>query len=237
VVDNLTLIIPNKNDSDVISQNFKNVENFLNNRFKNFEILIVTNGSNKRCIKDTEKLLNNNPKYKQIILDEPGKGRAVKVGLENAKFENVLISDADFSVGIEELDKFIINNNFISPFIIGTRRDIYSQNMNSPWRRKFFGSIYIFFIQTLFGFKFTDTQCGFKYVNINKFNHAQNLTINGFSFDLELILLAINCNIEIKEIAVKYLHNNDSSVNLFRDSISMFISAIKLYKKFNNPQI
>ena len=232
MVENLTLIIPNKNDSDIISVNFDDVENYLINRVKNFEILIVTNGSDKKCIEDIEKLLNNNPKYKQIIIEEPGKGRAVKVGLENTKFENVLISDADFSVSIQELDKFIINNEFISPFIIGTRRDTYSKNENSPWQRKFFGGIYIFFIKTLFRFSFTDTQCGFKYINVNVFNSAPYLTINGFSFDLELILLAIKDNIEIKEIPVRYVHNNDSSVNLFRDSISMFASAIKLYKKF-----
>ena len=34
VVENLTLIIPNKNDSDIISVNFDDVENYLINRLK-----------------------------------------------------------------------------------------------------------------------------------------------------------------------------------------------------------
>tara|TARA_B100001564_G_scaffold360040_1_gene385034 strand:+ start:347 stop:1051 length:705 start_codon:yes stop_codon:yes gene_type:complete len=232
VVDNLTLVIPNKDDSEVISLNFQNIENYLDKKFKNFEILIVTNGSNKRCVDDINVLLNNNPRYKQIIIDDPGKGRAVKVGLQNAKYKNVLISDADFSVSIEELDKFIKNNMFVSSFIIGTRRELDSQNINSPFRRKFFGGLYIYFLNTLFRFNFTDTQCGFKYINLKKFSQAQKITTNGFSFDLELILLAISFNIDIEEIPVKYIHNNDSSVNLFRDSIGMLFSAMKLYKKF-----
>lgn len=232
MVNNLTLVIPNKNDSKAISLNIKTVENYLITKFNNFEILIVTNGSDEESIKEINELVNNYPNCNQIVIDEPGKGRAVKMGLENAKFENILISDADFSVAIEELDKFIINNKFISPFIIGTRRELASQNLNSPFKRRFFGSIYLYFVKTLFGFSFTDTQCGFKYIDTNLFSQAKDITTNGFSFDLELILLATTFNIDIKEVPVTYIHNSDSSVNLFKDSIEMFFTAIKFYKKY-----
>ena len=234
MVSDLSLVIPNKDDSDVISKNFDNVTQYLQRICNNFEILIITNGSSKKTINQIDALINLNSKCRQIVVDKAGKGRAVKVGLENAKYNNVLISDADFSVAIEEVEKFILNNKFLSPLIIGTRRDFSSENINSPLRRKFFGGIYIFFVQKLFRFKFTDTQCGFKYINLIEFRQSKNLTTYGFSFDLELILLAIQNNIKITEVPVKYIHNNNSSVNLFKDSLSMFISALKLYKKYIN---
>jgi len=234
MVNDLSLVIPNKDDSDVISKNFDNITKYLQSVCNNFEILIITNGSNKKTINQIDDLINLNSDCRQIVVDKAGKGRAVKVGLENAKYNNVLISDADFSVAIEEVEKFILSNKFLSPFIIGTRRDISSENVNSPLRRKFIGGIYIFFVQKLFRFQFTDTQCGFKYINLIEFSQSKNLTTYGFSFDLELILLAIQHNIEITEVPVKYIHNNDSSVNLFRDSVKMFVSALKLYYRFLN---
>ena len=43
----------------------------------------------------------------------------------------------------------------------------------------------------------------------------------------------VSKKIEIIELPVKWVHKNDSKINLIRDSFSIFWSIIKMKKKFN----
>ena len=59
------------------------------------------------------------------------------------------------------------------------------------------------------------------------------LTEKKFAHDIEIVLLAAKKKIEIIELPVKWVHKNDSKINLIRDSFSIFWSIYKMKKKFN----
>ena len=59
MIENLTLIIPTKDDHDSIYKNIQEIYDFLYEFTKEFEILIVSNGSSVNSISKIDKLLKN----------------------------------------------------------------------------------------------------------------------------------------------------------------------------------
>ena len=50
----------------------------------------------------------------------------------------------------------------------------------------------------VFDLTIEDTQCGFKAIDKEKFPTCKNFTTDGFSFDIELILLALKSGLRIR---------------------------------------
>ena len=82
--------------------------------------------------------------------------------------------------------------------------------------------------------KSNENQCGFKLYKKKTGKIIFNkLTEKKFAHDIEIVLLATKKKIEIIELPVKWVHKNDSKINLIRDSFSIFWSIYKMKKKFN----
>ena len=85
----------------------------MSEHFQDFEILIVSNGSseeNETLLKDK---IYSHSKIRVNISKSVGKGSAVRWGLENAKFENVIIYDSDFSYDLQLIHDFFVNGKLI----------------------------------------------------------------------------------------------------------------------------
>lgn len=234
ILNELSVIIPTKDDHLRIDENIEEISNYLKKNVNSYEILIVSNGSEKKSIDYLELSKNNYPNVKHIILVEPGKGIAIKYGLINSKYRNVLYMDADSSVNIAELNKFTSKGLLISGFVVGNRKNKNSENINSPILRQLSGFLYLKLIRLLFNLNFEDTQCGFKAIDKQIFSESFNFISKGYSFDLELFLLAKKQNIKVHEVPVRYIHNLDSKVKIFKDTIMMLLELIVVYKQRNN---
>jgi hypothetical protein len=77
-----------------------------------------------------------------------------------------------------------------------------------------------------------DTQCGFKLINKYTFHNSTDFINNGFSYDVELFLLAKSINITPIEIPVIYIHENKSNISVIKDSIRMFTDLVTIYRKY-----
>ena len=95
--------------------------------------------------------------------------------------------------------------------------------------RNILGSIMRFLILTILNIKIKDTQCGYKLYKkrIGKLIFSKLKTF-GFNHDLEIILFLKAKNIKIKELPVKWIHKNNSSLNIFWDPINMFLGIFKI---------
>jgi len=222
----ISVIIPSKNDEEVFLTNFNHIETYLKNQKWKYEIILVTNGSSKKnnSLIDSLKKIN----FKHLKLEQSGKGLAIKHGIENAIGDYILFLDADCSVKINELDKFIDKNKLIDDVVIGTRRTEESLNLHTPFIRRLSGAIYISLVKFLFKLNVTDTQCGFKVFKRKDYLLLENIRFNNFSFDIELLVNFNNSNLNIKEVPVDYVHNSDSKVLVIKDSLEMFFDLIRL---------
>lgn len=233
LIDNLSLIIPTKNDHLRIKENLEENIEFLKTNIKNFEILIVSNGSTIESSAFIDELIKRYKFIQHINIIPSGKGLAIKKGLVNSKFDTALFMDADSSVKISEFKKFVENKQLKSPFVIGNRKNNLSRNIGSPFLRKLSGYIYLKIVKTVFNVDLEDTQCGFKAIDKSRFSTYLNFHTDGFSFDMELILLAKKENINTLEIPVIYIHNTDSKVKVYVDTFKMLKDLIRIKKNLN----
>ncbi len=233
ILDNLSVVIPTKNDHIRIKENLDSIIQFLNENIKQYEIIIVSNGSTTDSVSSINKLIYSFDFISHITTQSAGKGLAIKTGIKNSKFNNVLFTDADSSVEIKEFKNFVTQKKLKSGFVIGNRRNIKSENLNSPLIRNLSGTIYLKLIKIFFKINIEDTQCGFKAIDKKIFQACTDFVTNGFSFDLELILLARTNNINITQVPVTYIHNKESKVSIFRDTLKMINDLYKIFKSVN----
>ena len=95
--------------------------------------------------------------------------------------------------------------------------------------RNVLGDIMRFFISTILNIKMRDTQCGYKLYKkaVAKliFSKLKNC---GFEHDVELVLLLKSKKIKIRELPVKWIHKNSSSLNILWDPIRMLMGIFKI---------
>ena len=103
--------------------------------------------------------------------------------------------------------------------------------MKFEYHRKLVGLIFIIICRLFLKINLSDTQCGFK---LYKKNIAKKIFFRikekKFAHDIEVVLLAKKLNNEIIELPIKWVHKNDSKINLIKDSINMFFALIKIKK-------
>jgi len=237
MINQLSIIIPAYNEEKIINNTIFKCLIFCNKYIQNYEIIIVND-----CSKDSTK--NNimsflNGRYKNIKhkikyfenTENMGKGYSVKIGMLNAKYRNVLFTDADASTPIHDIMK-LLKYYKTHDVIIGSREMKDSDvRIKQNIFRKFIGRIFSFLTQIILGIRQKDTQCGFKFFKkkvLDKILKEQ--TINRFAFDIELLYLAKKYYFPIKEVGVQWMNGEKSTVNPIKDSIQMFLHLIHIRK-------
>ena len=197
----ISIVIPCFNEEKVISQNIQKIYNFFEDKRYVFEIVVINNASTDNTLKV---LIETDKNYKIKILNEErkGKGNAIKLGLLNSKYNNILILDADLSTDINELkDEWLKLKNTL---LIGSRA--LGEEIDTPKIRRLSGLFLNKIIRLFFDIQFRDTQCGFKFIAYENISSlANDLSIEGFMYDLDLITLCKKLRIDIKEIPIKYI--------------------------------
>lgn len=226
----LSVIFPTYNEEKRIISTLNRSISFLKQQKFESEIIVVDDCS-------TDKTVEVIRKYKDIKIIENkknmGKGFSVKRGILSSEGKYVLFSDADLSTPIEELNNFL---KYIKEYDLV----IASRNLSTSKRiydnksiRKLLGNIFPYIVRLLVVKGIYDTQCGFKIFRKNIANKLfSKQRINGFSFDVEILLLARKYNYQIKELPVVWKHVEGSKLSPIKDSFRMFIDILII--QFNN---
>ena len=119
---NISVIIPCKNESEVVENNLIKINHFFtkNKKISEFEIIIIDDGSTDNTYEIIKKLKD---KLNLKIIKNPknfGKGYSVKKGVESAKYKWLIFFDADLSTPIKEINKFLSEQKY--DIVIGSRK-------------------------------------------------------------------------------------------------------------------
>lgn len=228
----LSIVIPAYNEENRLSLTLEKVYAYLKDKPYEYEVIVVDDGS-ADATRDIalQSTLQRSGKL-AIFRNEgnKGKGFSVKRGILASRGEYVLFSDADLSTPIEEFDKLYSYVGEGFDVIIGSRSASGSDiKVHQPWHREKMGKIFNMFIKLFLFKEFRDTQCGFKLFKGDVAHRiAEQLRIDGFCFDVEMLYVAKLRNYNIKEIGVVWNNSAQSTVTIMRSSLNMFFDLFKI---------
>ena len=117
----LSIVIPALNEEHRLPPTLASIDVYLSQQDYTYEVIIVDNGSTDQTQAVVESFAQEHPYIQFIQLAERGKGRAVKAGMLAATGDYRFICDADLSMPIEELSKFLPPNGVGADVLIGSR--------------------------------------------------------------------------------------------------------------------
>jgi glycosyltransferase involved in cell wall biosynthesis len=226
----LSIIIPAHNEEGRLPRTLEQIIAHLEKQAYSSELIVVENGSSDRTLKLALEFASRHPKLTVIHEEKRGKGNAVKRGVVSARGEYRFICDADLSMPIEELQKFIppLLNDF--DIAIGSREAQGAIRYNEPPYRHWGGRAINFMIQLLILPGLNDTQCGFKCFRAEAAEQLfRQQTLLGWSFDIELLYLARHKRMRIKEIPIQWYFDPDSKVKAVKDALRMISDIFRIH--------
>ena len=158
-----------------------------------------------------------------------GKGWAVRNGMLAARGEFRLLCDADLSVPISQVERLLPPRCGDVDVAVGSREAQGAARYGEPGRRHMMGRVFNAFTRSLAASGLADTQCGFKCFSANAavalFGQS---TMNGFSYDVEILHVARRSGMTIAEIGVDWYYREHSKVRPIRDALSMTMDLIRI---------
>lgn len=223
----LSIIIPAYNEESRLPDTLEQVFHFLGKQSFESNVIVVENGSTDRTFDVAQKFAEQHKSLRVIHNEERGKGSAVQRGVREASGKYVFICDADLSMPVEEISKFLppVLQDF--DIAIGSREAPGAVRYNEPYYRHLAGRVFNTLIRWMVLPHLQDTQCGFKCLRAEV---ARDIfpfqTLTGWAFDVELLYIAHHHGYDILEIPIDWNFNADSKVRVLRDSWRMFIDLL-----------
>jgi dolichyl-phosphate beta-glucosyltransferase len=205
----ISITIPAYNEERRLPKTLDSILAYLAGRdFSAVEILVVDDGSRDGTAALVESHARRDSRIR--LLSNPGnrgKGYSVRNGMLEARNEWVLFTDADLSAPIEDLDTLIeaaLRERAV--VAIGSRAvDRSMVGVHQPFWREMSGRAFNLLMRVTTGLPFSDTQCGFK---LYRRDAAQAVfsrqTLDGFSFDVEDLVIAQYLGLRAIEVAVHW---------------------------------
>jgi len=225
----LSIIIPAYNEGLRLPQTLPQVISYVEEQSFQSEIIVVDNNSSDNTREMATSFAKDHPFL--FVLSEPvqGKGAAVRTGLLSAKGEYLFMADADLSMPIEEVSKFLPPRLNGFDVAIGSREVNGAARFDEPAYRHFMGRIFNLVVKTVAVPGFQDTQAGFKCfrrdVAMDVLSCQQ---IDGWAFDVELLFIAQKHGFRIVEVPINWYFRANSRINPLQDAVEMFREVLRI---------
>lgn len=214
----LSVVIPAYKEGERIGRNLLEIDKYLKAKNYTYEIIVVEDGSPDNTAEVARNYSLQIPHLR--VIDNPenhGKGYVVRQGLLEAKGKYRVFLDADGSTSISHLDTFLPQLESGYDVIIGSR-DIEGAfvQVHQPKHREIMGNGGNWLIRIVLGlWRYPDTQCGFKMLTGEAAEQvASRMVIDRFGFDFELIILAHKLGFKVKQMPVRWMNEEGSTVSL-----------------------
>ncbi len=216
----LSIVIPAFNEASRIGGTLERVTGYLRERGISAEVVVADDGSDDETAALAEAFAGSSPPVRTLSLPHRGKGGAVKEGMLQAKGDYRFLCDADLSMPIEEIERFLDRIDRFD-IVIGSREAAGARRLDEPAFRYVASRGFNGLVRSVGGVRsFADTQCGFKMFRREavEFLFPQQRT-EGFGFDIELLYIALRSGMTVEELGIEWRHDRGSKVQPVRDSL------------------
>lgn len=219
-----SVVIPAYNEEERLEAPLVETLDYFRREDVSAEVIVVDDGSRDDTAGVVRDLMDDWPELRLIQLpSNRGKGFAVRTGVVNSRGRFVLFADADGSTPIREVARLRDRLDRGADVAIGSRAlGDEETEVDALLFRKIVGRLFHTLVQALTIGSFEDTQCGFKLLEGDVARDLfGRLEMDGFSFDVELLSIALWRGYRVDEVPVNWSHVPGSKVNLVTDSLRM----------------
>lgn len=225
-----SLIIPAHNEEHRLPATLKIADAYLAKQAYTSEILVVENGSQDFTAVVTEAFADDHPRVRLIRESRRGKGLAVRRGMLAAAGEYRFICDADLSMPIEEVAKFLPPQLAGYDVAIGSREVPGARRYNEPAYRHLMGRVFSALVKVFAVPDFEDTQCGFKCFHGPAAADIFGVQVlDGMSFDVEALYIACKRGYRLVEVPIDWYYMSESRVRVVEDSVRMLSDILTIH--------
>lgn len=227
----LSIIIPAHNEAARLPQALAAVQNYLADKEFDAEVIVVENASTDQTAQIARDWQDKMPNLRLISREQAGKGGAVKQGMLEARGTCRFMADADLSMPISELDKFLSLEEK-HPVAIASREAKGAKRVDEPEYRHLIGRVFNLLVKLIVLPGVEDSQCGFKCFSAEATQRIFPLqTMSGWSFDVEVLAIARELGYTITEVPVTWYYQKGSRINVLKDSWRMFRDLWRIRRK------
>jgi dolichyl-phosphate beta-glucosyltransferase len=225
----LSIVIPAYNEARRLEATIDTVCRYLRGQSWTWEVRVVDDGSRDETATIAENLAAGESRL--VVQREPhrGKGGAVKAGLLSARGAFRFICDADLSMPIDEVGRFLPPSLSAFDVAIGTREGLGARRIGEPSYRHVMGRLFNGVVQRLALPGIEDSQCGFKMFTADAVRSIFPLvTIDGWAFDVEVLTIARERRLRVVEVPIEWHYRSESQVSMVRDSLGMLRELLRI---------
>ena len=222
----LSIVIPAYNEEKRILTTLGKTLEFLQQRSWSYELLAVDDGSADRTVACIEEYARDHPEVRCVQNGRNrGKGFSVRHGIQEARGKYIGFMDGDYKTDIAGLDDVMPllekgRDGVIGDRTLGATEFVVARMAYREWGSRVFRVL----LRMLMGLQgFGDTQCGFKFFQVEVVRDLfARQKVDGFMFDVEILMLANKQGYQIDKIPVKWTFDPDSRFNPVTGTIKNF---------------
>jgi dolichyl-phosphate beta-glucosyltransferase len=227
----LSVVIPAYNEGQRIRDNLLKITAYLDTLNYPAEIIVIDDGSADRTAEQVEQIKKGNPMLSLLRSESNrGKGHAVRKGMLASLGGFSLLTDADLSTPIRELDKFIPHMDSPDTVLVGNRKIAGARiTRHQHIIRESMGKVFTLAGNAILGMRQGDFTCGFKIFGERARKSIFGVQkINGWAYDAEILFLARKFGFPVKDIPVVWEDYDDTKVRLMAASVASFSDLFRI---------
>ena len=233
----LSIVVPAFNEERRLPGTLATLCEYLGRQSWTWEIRVVDDGSLDRTAHVVEVAAASEPRIVVQRERHRGKGGAVKAGLTAAQGDYRFICDADLSMAIHELARFLPPIAPAFDVAIGSREGAAARRVGEPAYRHVVGRLFNYVVQWLALPGIEDSQCGFKMFTSAAVQSIFPLvTIDGWAFDVEVLAIARAQGLRIVEVPIEWHYRRESQLSMGRDGVAMLRELLAIRARARGGQ-
>jgi putative flippase GtrA len=210
------IVVPTHNEAADLEASVCRLHRYLTERFPfSWQITIADNGSSDGTPAIARRLASELPGVEALVLDEAGRGRALRAAWMSSEASVVAYTDVDLSTDLDALLPLVaplISGH--SDVAIGSRLAT-GARVQRGLKREVISRCYNSILRVALHTGFRDAQCGFKAVRSATARRLlADVEDDGWFFDTEMLVLAQRRGLRIVELPVDWVDDPDSRVRI-----------------------
>jgi glycosyltransferase involved in cell wall biosynthesis len=227
----LSVVIPAYNEAERIGASMRRLATYLAAHHPAAEIVVADDGSTDDTAAVVRELAGEIGLPVSVLgaATHRGKGHAVRRGMLAADGALVLMTDADFSTPIEELEKLHAAVTSGADVAIGSRRTAGAViEKRQPAVREAMGRVFTWLTRQLL-VDVSDVTCGFKLFRREAARAVfSRATLDDWSFDAEALFLVKRLGLKLVEVPVHWSDAPGTKVRLGRDAVESAVGLARI---------